>query len=131
VLKAWLPDLFATDWFVGINHNYVARTCMGCIQATGWLHLTGHSLDLYAGGELKVFWFFSSEKNVLWILHEPFRRQPIERPFRIWLKDFVVFLKIRGIHALITDRLTRRLSYIPWEVASLVASDKHIAARHL
>jgi cytochrome c-type biogenesis protein CcmH len=25
----------------------------------------GHGLDRYAGGEVKVFWFFSSEKNIL------------------------------------------------------------------
>jgi hypothetical protein len=29
------------------------------------LNLSGHGLDLCAGAELKVFWFFSSEKNML------------------------------------------------------------------
>jgi hypothetical protein len=28
-------------------------------------NLSGHGLDLYAGANLKVFWFFSSEKNIL------------------------------------------------------------------
>jgi hypothetical protein len=28
-------------------------------------HLSGHGLDLNAGAELTVFWFFSSEKNIL------------------------------------------------------------------
>jgi hypothetical protein len=27
--------------------------------------LSGHGLFVYAGAELKVFWFFSSEKNIL------------------------------------------------------------------
>jgi hypothetical protein len=28
-------------------------------------HLSGHGPDLYAGAGVKVFWFFSSEKNSL------------------------------------------------------------------
>jgi len=28
-------------------------------------NLSGHGLDVYAGAEIKVFWFFSSEKNSL------------------------------------------------------------------
>jgi hypothetical protein len=29
------------------------------------LHDAGHGLDRGSGGEVKVFWFFSSEKNIL------------------------------------------------------------------
>jgi hypothetical protein len=28
-------------------------------------HLTGHGRERGSGGEVKVFWFFSSEKNML------------------------------------------------------------------
>jgi hypothetical protein len=31
----------------------------------GCTRLSGHGLDLYAGADIKVFWFFSSEKNIL------------------------------------------------------------------
>jgi hypothetical protein len=30
-----------------------------------WRQLSGHGRDLGSGAESKVFWFFSSEKNIL------------------------------------------------------------------